>query len=965
MEPENNSVQKEGSFDLETFCQRFPSLDAILRSNGFIPTPHQWICIQDLILNMNVVRAKITDAYSLCCMMSPVFCTSEKEQERFFKVFQQWQWQWQVKPIEEKVPPIDEKRKYLLLRIAAAFNKRGKYFLLKIAVGLIALVLSIVIYFVVHKNEEKPNPQSVATSSSSSSHSSASSYGSSISSVSQESASLELGEEPAVIIEHKEASSKTTIINTMLTGFLYAFFIIFISIFIGEIVDILLNYIKYTVLRLSQKPEGKTIYLKIKEVEKKSFANKQIDFFINKTVPLETRSLNEAKTISASILKGMFTPVMKMRRCRPTYLILTEFSNSLDHEGFIARQFMEVLDQDNVDVHYFYFNGSFRWFYRDIGDRYQSFDLKGLSRSFQNAKLIIIGDAKILFDSANNALDITNDLSSWASKLWVTNVPTPWSYREAYLTKIGFNVTELSYQGLASGLSFMSGSQTDAEKGKWIFKSKPENLPDAILSDYQESHFLNTSSYGFFRLRHLIRHIHEYLGPDGFKLLSAIATFPTTVPKLTISLEEKLFPISSPEERQYRLSKISRLPWLKNSKIPVPLRRAILNTMDKDSFKKVTALYDDLFEESDEKDSDLHLFTKLSPKAASSNTDVPQKRWVHEKLIFGLRSRSDFLLPEAVSKIIRPLTSSLNKYAKYFIFGFPIIVLVFIINSLNKNELIFSNPEMVEIPAFSFTDANSRNIQVSPFEIGNYEVTVREFAQFVFETNYITDAEYRFADNSLLGCFSVEEDGATARHSTYSWRNPGYAPSDNHFVVCVSPQDVLMYISWLNEKTKATFRLPTKEEWELVARGEKGANFSSPSMNARSVTISNKSQYFNVIERSSDTPEMENNRNSRPFSLDAMIAGQKKLYSATTLYDQISPNYFGVSNMHLGVREWVGSVRSNRCQNVGLYLMQYPEKCNEAFVAGGSWFSDARFVKFDSFSIEQYPQTNIGFRLAR
>lgn len=73
------------------------------------------------------------------------------------------------------------------------------------------------------------------------------------------------------------------------------------------------------------------------------------------------------------------------------------------------------------------------------------------------------------------------------------------------------------------------------------------------------------------------------------------------------------------------------------------------------------------------------------------------------------------------------------------------------------------------------------------FWLGQTEVTVRQFQNFVKETGHVTDAE---------------KDG-----SSYNWRNPGFKQKKEHPVVYVSYKDVEAYTHW------AGVDIPHENEW--------------------------------------------------------------------------------------------------------------------------------------------------------
>ena len=106
------------------------------------------------------------------------------------------------------------------------------------------------------------------------------------------------------------------------------------------------------------------------------------------------------------------------------------------------------------------------------------------------------------------------------------------------------------------------------------------------------------------------------------------------------------------------------------------------------------------------------------------------------------------------------------------------------------------------------------------FALGRCEVRVGEFAAFVADTGYRTEAERPETDGGApRGCFRWDEAKKSAELGPdLNWRKPGFDQADDQPVVCVSWNDARAYAHWLSLRTGQPYRLPTEAEWEYATR---------------------------------------------------------------------------------------------------------------------------------------------------
>ncbi|HCS64795.1 MAG TPA: hypothetical protein DIW64_12370 [Cellvibrio sp.] len=212
----------------------------------------------------------------------------------------------------------------------------------------------------------------------------------------------------------------------------------------------------------------------------------------------------------------------------------------------------------------------------------------------------------------------------------------------------------------------------------------------------------------------------------------------------------------------------------------------------------------------------------------------------------------------------------------------------------NTGELLL--PPMVTIPAGDFlmgSDDNERTkpvhrVTVKAFNMSAYEVTVKQFKQFVEHTGYVIGSDR---------CWQwVDENGGIGKRGIDilqgNWLTPAYAPSDFHPVMCVSWDDANAYLQWLSKTTGKHYRLPTDAEWEYAGRAGSTSKYG--------VSDDEKAlcDYGNIWDASG----MRAFVRDKKYQAKTTACDDGSEY--TSLVGSYKPNAFGLYDMLGNVSEW-------------------------------------------------------------
>lgn len=196
-----------------------------------------------------------------------------------------------------------------------------------------------------------------------------------------------------------------------------------------------------------------------------------------------------------------------------------------------------------------------------------------------------------------------------------------------------------------------------------------------------------------------------------------------------------------------------------------------------------------------------------------------------------------------------------------------------------------------------------------------HEVTVENYTEFALDTNRAPE-KCRHKGGMVNSFFN-----------TKTWNKPYFEQTADHPVVCVSNEDANAYAKWLSQKTDNRYRIPTKDEWLLLASIENNTFEACKTANVtgvEAIKLRNKEEKYNCNDQ----------------------------YKNTAPVASFSQNKLGVFDIQGNASEWVA------CDS---------EACKRPQAMGSSWFSGKQSNLLDAVE-KLKPVTGysyVGFRLVR
>jgi len=661
---------------------------------------------------------------------------------------------------------------------------------------------------------------------------------------------------------------------------------------------------------------------------------------------------------------GWFTPRYRPRRVAPEYLLLARSLQREDHGAGLAGELARRLDEAGVAVRHFRFRDDPRRLIPWDGHSLRGASLAQLAEQHGAAHLILLSDLDILFHPlTGEPRPWLQTLERWPRRTWLHSGAADAAVIQ-WLGRRGFAPLPFNRDSLADIGAWLQNPAEAVSKRDKADSPRLESAP--TLLDYAND-WLSPYPPPAANLAALALDLRRSLGEDGFLLLQALAAYPEPHWNLSQALDFLLFQQTQPGQREERLLRLARLPWLRHGFIPDYLHEHWLRRLQPPQREQVQDAYAQLFNGLTDTASGPRLELPIAaPAKPDWLKDLFRRRDggsfddpVFKAIVLGKTLKFwDFELPRWVERFVPGGRWVVD--ASPALFGLALAFLAtqggdWVWQRLKPQPTpataLIRVPIMVKIPGGEFmmgsgaddTEAQDdekppHKVAVKAFSLGQYEVTKAQFATFVDDSGY-----------RAKGCWTW--DAAVkkwAEQAGKDWREAGFPQTDNHPVACVSFEDAQAYIRWLNAKTGRHYRLPTEAEWEYAAKAGTATRRywgDSPQDACR---------HANVADQS-----------AQKLFPDWTVHPCNDGYVYTAPVGRFQPNAFGLHDMLGNVWEWTCSAYTGKYDG-SENICKENASVGRA-VRGGSWDNRPYGVRSADRGRDNPTNrySNLGFRLAQ
>lgn len=526
----------------------------------------------------------------------------------------------------------------------------------------------------------------------------------------------------------------------------------------------------------------------------------------------QRRSFDLAGTIKELSKKGeLDEPRYSFSRKHTEYLIIVERNALRNHLSAFVQNIYATMLANNVDVMLYTYQTDPRVLHHSDGQSETT--LQQLAGLHHDAVLLYFGGNELWQDSETLQIyNWTNVFKQWERRYWFPNKsPERWDLYEQVGSSVFPQVLPTSFAGLQTLSQHLAFSDNDQQVslGFW------EQHLDYNLTEINTRLPLDT--------------IALFFNPLMRTWIAACAVYPEINWDLTLELGRLLSNEQNNLCHAEAISQLLRLDWFRKGHMPPELRYALLQQwISPNRVMQINAHIAELMR-NDTRYEILSKFPAFRMQLAlhelMGETDDEKREQKAKALIKDLNAgqQADFVSLQYINQADwSPVFFEVPPDLKHLFE--QVSGKTFQKKTRNFKEKIGNTSfEMVFVEggSFSIRDKNDRKepveVTVSDFYIGKYPVTLAEFAEFVQETNYQTDADRESGSMVLTGSKFKKQSGVNWSCGVDGRPRP--ASDYNHPVIHVSWNDAVAYCTWLSIKTKKKYQLPSEAEWEYAARG--------------------------------------------------------------------------------------------------------------------------------------------------
>ncbi|UUA72447.1 formylglycine-generating enzyme family protein [Cellvibrio sp. QJXJ] len=218
------------------------------------------------------------------------------------------------------------------------------------------------------------------------------------------------------------------------------------------------------------------------------------------------------------------------------------------------------------------------------------------------------------------------------------------------------------------------------------------------------------------------------------------------------------------------------------------------------------------------------------------------------------------------------------------------------------------------------TGTQIATLPIKPFRMGKYEVTVKEFGQFIAATNY----------PAPTSCQQMDSQKWFAKRPG-SWAKNKHSASEFEPVTCIGWDAAQAYVEWLSKETGRSYRLPSEVEWEYAARAGTTSTYFWGEEATQACAFANTADQAAeaAIKRDYDGLESKDH-------VGVLACDDKSGYASVVGIYQ--PNAFGLHDMIGNINEFTrdcanetypGDAKDASARMTG--------DCTKRMIRGGSW----------------------------